>query len=159
MKNKHLTPCLWFDGQAEQAAKFYISVFKNDSKILDTSYYPKEGQEVHHQKEGNVLTVNFELNGQPFMGLNGGPNFKFNESVSFTIPCENQEEIDYYWNALTADGGQESMCGWLKDKFGLSWQVVPTILPKLLQDPQKRGRVMAAFMKMKKFDIEKLKNA
>lgn len=155
---KHLiTPCLWFDKEAEDAAKFYISIFK-DSKINGTSRYGKEGYEIHGQKEGTVMTVDFNLNGQPFIGLNGGPQFKFTEAVSFTIPCDTQEEIDFYWEKLTA-GGEEGPCGWLKDKFGLSWQVVPTILPKLLKDPEKSGRVMNAFMKMKKFDIEKLKNA
>ena len=117
-----------------------------------------QGQDIHKMKEGTVLTVEFTVNGQPFLALNGGPQFKFTEAVSFMIPCEDQEEIDYYWNKLT-EGGEESMCGWLKDKYGLSWQVVPTILPELLKDPVKGSRVMAAFMKMRKFDIEKLKNA
>jgi predicted 3-demethylubiquinone-9 3-methyltransferase (glyoxalase superfamily) len=157
MEKQKITPCLWFDKEAEDAAKFYVSIFK-DSSINNISRYPKEGQEVHGQKEGTVMTVDFTLNGQPFIALNGGPAFKFTEAVSFTIPCETQEEIDYYWNSLTA-GGEESMCGWLKDKFGLSWQVVPTILPKLLQDPAKKDSVMKAFMQMRKFDIEKLKNA
>jgi len=157
MEKHVITPCLWFDKEAEDAAKFYISIFK-DSKINGTSRYGKEGYEIHGQKEGTVMTVDFNLNGQPFIGLNGGPQFKFTEAVSFTIPCDTQEEIDFYWEKLTA-GGEEGPCGWLKDKFGLSWQVVPTILPKLLKDPEKSGRVMNAFMKMKKFDIEKLKNA
>jgi predicted 3-demethylubiquinone-9 3-methyltransferase (glyoxalase superfamily) len=157
MEKHVITPCLWFDKEAEDAAKFYVSIFK-DSKINGTSRYGKEGYEIHGQKEGTVMTVDFNLNGQPFIGLNGGPQFKFTEAVSFTIPCDTQEEIDFYWEKLTA-GGEEGPCGWLKDKFGLSWQVVPTILPKLLKDPEKSGRVMNAFMKMKKFDIEKLKNA
>ncbi|MBL7698069.1 MAG: VOC family protein [Chitinophagaceae bacterium] len=157
MDSKKLTPCLWFDTQAEEAAKFYVSIFK-DSKIGDISRYPKEGSDVHHMGEGTVMTVDFVLNGQPFLALNGGPAFKFNEAISLSIPCETQEEVDYYWNKLT-EGGEESMCGWLKDKYGLWWQVVPTILPELLKDPQKRGRVMSAFMQMKKFDIGKLKNA
>lgn len=158
--DKHkMTPCLWFDKQAEEAANFYVSVFKKDSKLGSISRYPKEGFETHHQNEGTVLTVEFVLNGQPFLALNGGPLFKFNESVSFMIPCESQEEIDHYWIRLTADGGREDQCGWLKDKYGLSWQVVPTILPELLRDPERKGRVMNAFMQMKKFDIEKLKNA
>lgn len=157
MDSKLITPCLWFNKEAEEAARFYVSVFKN-SKIGDISYYPNEGKEVHGQKEGAVLTVDFVLNGQPYIALNGGPAFKFNEAISLSIPCANQEEVDYYWSKLT-EGGEESMCGWLKDKYGLSWQVVPTILPELLKDPQRRGRVMKAFMQMRKFDIEKLKNA
>lgn len=157
MEKQTITPCLWFDKEAEEAADFYVSIFKN-SKVNSVSRYGKEGFEIHHQKEGTAMTVDFTLNGQPFIGLNGGPVFKFTEAVSFTIPCETQEEIDYFWEKLTA-GGQESQCGWLKDKYGLSWQVVPTILPKLLKDPERAGRVMNAFMKMKKFDIETLKNA
>jgi predicted 3-demethylubiquinone-9 3-methyltransferase (glyoxalase superfamily) len=157
MDTKKITPCLWYDREAEEAAKFYVSVFK-DSSINNVSRYGKEGYEVHGQKEGTVMTVEFTLNGQRYLALNGGPQFKFNESVSFMIPCETQEDVDYYWNKLT-EGGQESMCGWLKDKFGLSWQVVPTILPKLLQDPARSERVMKALMQMRKFDIEELKNA
>jgi predicted 3-demethylubiquinone-9 3-methyltransferase (glyoxalase superfamily) len=134
-------PCLWFDGQAQSAADFYCSVFP-DSKIISA----------------NPMAVVFEINGQKFMGLNGGPEFNFNESVSFVVSCETQEEIDYYWNKLT-EGGQESKCGWLKDKFGVSWQIVPTILGQLMNDPEKAPKVMYAFMRMKKFDIEKLKQA
>ncbi|WP_199140785.1 VOC family protein [Pedobacter sp. ASV12] len=141
MKNQ-IYPCLWFDGQAQAAAKFYCTVFK-DSKIT----------------ADNQMVVTFELNGKRFMGLNGGPQFKFNEAVSFVIDCETQDEIDYYWQKLTADGGSEGQCGWLKDKFGVSWQVVPTILPKLLSDPAKTQNVLQAYMKMKKFDIEALQNA
>ena len=139
---KQVYPCLWFDGQAKAGADFYCSVFPN-SKIT----------------EANPMVVTWELNGKKFMGLNGGPQFKFNEAVSFVISCEDQHEIDHYWDKLTSDGGKESNCGWLKDKFGVSWQVVPTILPKLMSDPEKGQRVVQAFMKMKKFDIEKLKNA
>lgn len=157
MDSRKITPCLWYDHEAEEAAKFYVSVFK-DSSINNVSRYGKEGYEVHGQKEGTVMTVEFTLNGQQYLALNGGPQFKFNESVSFMIPCETQEDVDYYWNKLT-EGGEESMCGWLKDKFGLSWQVVPTILPKLLQDPAKSERVMKALMQMRKFNIEELKNA
>ncbi len=135
-------PCLWFDGQAKEAADFYCSIFKN-SKISSE----------------NPMVVIFELDGKRFMGLNGGPHFKFNESVSFVVDCEDQREIDYYWNKLLEGGGKESQCGWLKDKFGVSWQIVPTILGKLMSDPEKSGRVMQAFMQMKKFDIEKLLNA
>lgn len=152
-----ITPCLWFDSQAEEAARFYTSVFKN-SKIENISYYGKEGFEIHGQKEGTVLTVNFRINGQPFTALNGGPLFKFNESVSFQVFCETQEEIDEYWSKLT-EGGEESQCGWLKDKFGVSWQITPSILSELLSDPARAGRVTNAFMQMKKFDIEKLLQA
>lgn len=153
----HFTLCLWFDNQAEEAARFYTSVFKN-SKIENISRYGNEGFEIHGQKEGTVMTVSFTINGQSFTALNGGPLFKFNEAVSLQIFCDTQDEIDYYWNKLT-DGGEESQCGWLKDKFGFSWQVIPSILPELMSDPEKSGRVTAAFLKMKKFDIEKLRNA
>ena len=156
MKNK-IAPCLWFDNQAEEAANFYTSIFRN-SKIKSISYYGKEGYEIHGQKEGTVLTVNFKINGQPFTALNGGPIFKFNESVSFQVFCKTQEEIDNYWSKLT-DGGEEGQCGWLKDKFGVSWQIVPTILSKLMCDPKRAVRVTTALMQMNKFDIEKLKKA
>lgn len=139
---KQMYPCLWFDGQARAAADFYCAIFPN-SKILNDS----------------GMVVNFELNGQFFMGLNGGDRFKFNEAVSYVISCENQEEIDYYWNNLIADGGQEGNCGWCKDKFGFSWQVVPSILGELMSNPEKGQRVVQAFLKMKKFDIEALQNA
>jgi len=152
-----ITPCLWFDNQAEEAANFYTSVFE-DSKIESISYYGKEGFEIHGQKEGTVLTVVFHINGQTFTALNGGPDFRFNEAVSLQVFCETQEEIDYYWSNLT-DGGEEGQCGWLKDKFGVSWQIIPSILPGLLCDPSKAGRVMNAFMQMKKFDIEKIRQA
>jgi predicted 3-demethylubiquinone-9 3-methyltransferase (glyoxalase superfamily) len=135
-------PCLWFDGQARAAAEYYCSIFPN-SKIINDS--------------GAV--VNFEINGQPYMGLNGGNHFKFNEAVSFVITCIDQKEIDLYWNKLIADGGSEGNCGWCKDKFGLSWQVVPAILGELMSNPEKGQRVVQAFLKMKKFDIEMLKNA
>ena len=140
MKNQ-IYPCLWFDGQAKAAAEHYCSIFKN-AKITDE----------------NPMVVNFKVNGQKFMGLNGGPMFKFNEAISFVVDCETQEEIDFYWDKLVA-GGSESQCGWLKDKFGVSWQIVPTVLGKLLSDPEKAQRVVQAFMKMKKFEIEKLLNA
>ena len=140
--NKHMYPCLWFDGQAKEAADFYCTIFPN-SKVTNDS----------------GMVVNFELNGQPFMGLNGGDLFRFNEAVSFVIPCKDQEEIDHYWNSLTSDGGEESQCGWCKDKFGLSWQVVPAILGELMSDPERRHRVTQAFMKMRKFDIQALQNA
>lgn len=135
-------PCLWFDGEARAAADFYCTIFP-DSKIISDS----------------GMVVNFELNGQFFMGLNGGPNDEFNEAVSFVIVCKDQVEIDHYWHKLIADGGEESMCGWCKDKFGLSWQVVPAILGQLMSDPEKGPRVVQAFMKMQKFDIEALQNA
>lgn len=156
MKNQ-ITPCLWFDTQAEEAANFYTSIFKN-SKIETISRYGKEGFEAHGMKEGTVLTVAFQINGQSFTALNGGPIFKFTEAVSFQVFCDTQEEIDNYWNKLT-DGGEESQCGWLKDKFGVSWQIVPSILPELMSDPAKAGRVTNAFMQMRKFDIEKILNA
>jgi predicted 3-demethylubiquinone-9 3-methyltransferase (glyoxalase superfamily) len=155
--NNHLNniiPCLWFENQAEEAVHFYTSIFE-DSKIDSISYYGKEGFEVHGQKEGTVLTVGFQINGQTFTALNGGPIFKFTEAVSFQVFCDTQEQIDYYWRKLS-EGGEEGQCGWLKDKFGLSWQVVPTILPQLMSDPKKASNVMAAFMQMKKFDIQKL---
>ncbi len=158
MSAHSIAPCLWFDKEAEEAVKLYTSVFKN-SKTIQTTYYGKEGFEFHGQPEGTVMTVTFELNGTKFTALNGGPIFKFNEAVSFQIMCDTQEEIDHYWNSLTKDGGQESQCGWLKDKFGVSWQVTPTVLPTLLSDPQKVPRVTNAFMQMKKFDIEALLNA
>ena len=152
-----ITPCLWFDNQAEDAAIFYTSIFKN-SKIENISRYGKEGYEVHGQKEGTALTVAFQINGQSFTALNGGPVFRINEAISFQIFCKTQEEIDDYWVKLT-EGGEEGRCGWLKDKFGVSWQIIPTILPELMVDPGKAGRVMQAFLQMSKFDIEKLKQA
>ena len=146
MKQK-ITPFLWFDGQAEQAAKFYVSVFK-DGKLGKPMLGP----------DGKVLVMSFKIQGQEFDALNGGPQFKFNESVSFTIHCKDQKEVDYYWDKLTAGGGEESMCGWLKDKYGLSWQVVPDVLLELMRGP-KMAKVMEAFMKMRKFDIAALKRA
>ena len=161
MQLKHpLTPCLWFDTQAEDAAKLYCSVFPN-SKITAISRFPEAGQDVHGKPPGSVMVVAFELDGQPFTALNGGPHFKFDEAVSFQIMCETQDEVDYYWNALTKDGGQEGPCGWLKDKFGLSWQVVPSAIPRMMADADasKSARVMNAFMQMKKFDIATLERA
>jgi predicted 3-demethylubiquinone-9 3-methyltransferase (glyoxalase superfamily) len=156
MENQ-ITPCLWFDNQAEEAANYYISVFKN-SRIKRITYYGKEGFDIHGQKEGTVLTVDFEINGNPFTALNGGPVFKFNEAVSFQVFCDTQHEIDNYWYKLT-DGGEEGQCGWLKDKYGVSWQIIPSILPSLISDPVKSERVMKALLQMKKFDIETLKQA
>lgn len=158
---KHaITPCLWFDTQAEEAARFYCSVFKN-SKLGRISHYPNAGQDVHGKPANSVLTVEFELEGMPFLGLNGGPQFKFDEAVSFQVPCKTQDEIDYYWNALTADGGQEGPCGWLKDKFGLSWQVFPDFMGDILTGPDRSAatRVMNAFMQMKKFDMATINKA
>ncbi len=152
-----ITPCLWFDNQAEEAAGYYVSLFKN-SKIIRKSYYTKEGFEIHGRKAGTVMTVDFQINGQPYTALNGGPVFKFNESISFQIFCDTQEEIDYYWSKLT-EGGAEIQCGWVKDKFGVSWQVVPSILSKLMSDPARAERVTKAFLQMKKLDIETLKKA
>lgn len=144
MKGQPITPCLWFDTRAEDAAKYYVSIFPN-SKMGSVSRYPN----------GTVLVASFELNGVPFTALNGGPQFNFSEAISFQIFCETQEEIDHYWDKLT-EGGQGSNCGWLKDKFGLSWQVIPSILPALMSNPESSGRVMKAFLKMKKFDIQQL---
>ena len=158
---KHpLTPCLWFDTEAEEAANFYCSVFP-DSSVTRVSHYPDAGQDVHGKPAGSVMMVAFEINGQPFTALNGGPNFKLDEAVSFQIMCDTQNEVDYYWNALTRDGGQEGPCGWLKDKFGLSWQVVPSVLLRLMSagDPAVSARVMTAFMQMKKYDIATLERA
>ena len=150
-----ITPFLWFDGQAEEAANFYVSLFPN-SRIVKVARYGEAGP----GKQGSAITVAFELDGQEFIGLNGGPNFKFNEAVSFSIDCKSQEEVDHYWNNLT-DGGAESQCGWLKDRYGLSWQVNPTVLGEMLTDPdpQKAGRVMQAMLGMKKIIIADLRRA
>ena len=152
-----ITPCLWFDNQAEEAVYFYTSIFK-DSKIESISRYGKEGHEIHGQKEGSVMSVSFRINGQSFTALNGGPIFKFNEAISLQVYCETQEEIDYFWERLT-DGGQEAQCGWLKDKYGLSWQIIPTILSQLMSDSVRAERVTRTFLQMKKLDIEALKKA
>lgn len=154
-----ITPCLWFDSEAEDAAKLYVSVFPN-SRMGRISRYGKEGHEIHGRPAGSVMTVEFELNRQPFTALNGGPVFKLSEAVSFQVPCETQEEIDHYWSRLGA-GGQEQPCGWLKDRYGLSWQVVPTVLAQMLAsgDGAKAGRVTNAFLKMKKLDIAALRRA
>lgn len=161
MQLKHpLKPCLWFDTEAEDAANLYCSVFPS-SKITAISRFPDAGQEVHGKPAGSVMVVSFSLNGQSFTALNGGPQFKFDEAVSFQISCDTQDEVNYYWNELTKDGGQEGPCGWLKDKFGLSWQVVPSALPRLMSagDPAASARVMNAFMQMKKFDVAALERA
>jgi predicted 3-demethylubiquinone-9 3-methyltransferase (glyoxalase superfamily) len=155
-----ITPFLWFDDQAEEAAKFYVSVFKN-SKIDKITQYPKEAAEKIEREPASVMTVEFTLDGVQFVALNAGPQFKFNESVSFVVNCEAQEEIDYYWEKLSSDGGSTGACSWLKDKFGLSWQVQPRLLIQMLADPDKAKaeRVMNAMMEMEKIDLDKLKAA
>ncbi len=154
-----ITPFLWFDNQAEEAAKFYTSVFKN-SKIENVTRYDEEGSKVSGRPKGSLMTVPFQIEGQEFVALNGGPMFKITEAISFIVNCETQKEVDYYWEKLSA-GGEEVQCGWLKDRFGLSWQVVPTVLTEMLQDkdPQKAQRVMAAMLKMKKIEIADLRKA
>ena len=154
-----ITPCLWFDTQAEAAAKFYTSVFAN-SRIKQISRYGRAGREVHGKEAGSVMVVEFEIEGQTFVGLNGGPHFKFNEAVSFQVMCDTQDEIDHFWGKLS-QGGQEGSCGWLKDKYGVSWQVVPSVLPQMMTDADgaKSERVMNALLKMKKFDLQALQRA
>lgn len=154
-----ITPHLWFDKEAEDAAKFYTSVFKNSS-IGTVSRYPKEGFEVHHMPEGTAMTVTFSLDGQEFMALNAGPVFKFNEAISFIVDCADQAEVDYYWEKLSAHPENEQ-CGWVKDKFGLSWQIVPKQLGELMSNPDKAkaGRVMQAMLQMKKIVIADLEKA
>ncbi len=156
---QRITPCLWYDKNAEEAANFYITVFRN-SKITRVVRFGTAGQEIHGGVPGAVLAVDFELDGQKFSGLNGGPQFKFSEAVSFQVPCETQEEIDYYWSALSK-GGNESNCGWLKDKFGMSWQVFPGKLLDMLRDPDraKADRAMAAMMTMNKIDLAAIERA
>jgi predicted 3-demethylubiquinone-9 3-methyltransferase (glyoxalase superfamily) len=150
-----ITPCLWFDTEGEDAANFYTAAFPN-SKILDVARYGSAGP----RPEGTVMTVSFELDGHEFLALNGGPDFTFSEAISFQVFCKDQEEVDAYWSKLSA-GGEEGPCGWLKDKFGLSWQIVPTVLPQLLgdPDPERAQRVMAAMLKMKKIEIAELEEA
>jgi predicted 3-demethylubiquinone-9 3-methyltransferase (glyoxalase superfamily) len=150
-----ITPCLWFDTAGEEAASFYTSVFPN-SKVVDVAHYGEAGP----RPAGTVMAVSFELNGQKFTALNGGPEFKFSEAISFQVSCENQEEVDAFWSKLT-EGGEEGPCGWLKDKYGLSWQIFPKALPELLGDPvrEKSQRVMAAMLKMKKIDLHALERA
>ena len=151
-----ISPFLWFDSNAEEAANFYVAIFK-DSKVLKIARYGEAGP----GPAGSVMVVNFQIEGQDFIALNGGPLFKFTEAVSFVINCQTQEEVDHYWNKLTAGGGQESQCGWLKDKYGLSWQVTPAILGELLadKDQKKAQRVMQAMLQMKKIDIAALQRA
>jgi predicted 3-demethylubiquinone-9 3-methyltransferase (glyoxalase superfamily) len=158
---QRITPCLWFDDQAQEAVEFYTAIFPN-SKIAKVARYGEAGREAHGRPPGSVMTVAFELDGQAFTALNGGPIFKFNEAISLQINCETQEEVDHYWNKLSKGGDDKAQqCGWLKDKYGLSWQVVPRALVELISDPdpQKSGRVMEAMLKMKKIDIDQLKRA
>lgn len=154
-----ITPCLWFDTEAEAAATFYTSLFE-DSRILHIQHYGEAGHEIHGKPAGSVMTVKFEIAGQPFTALNGGPHFKFTEAISLEVACATQEEIDYFWDKLT-EGGEPGPCGWLKDKFGLSWQIVPTILNEMLtsSDAARREQVMMAFLSMQKFDIATLERA
>jgi len=153
-----ITSMLWFDSQAEEAARFYTSIFK-DSKIKTITHYGDAAAQASGQPKGSVMTVDFEIEGQDFVALNGGPQFKFSEAISFVVNCRTQKEIDEMWAKLTAGGGQPGPCGWLKDKYGLSWQVVPTVLNELMKDPKKSEPVMAAVMKMGKLDIETLERA
>ena len=159
---QRISPCLWFDNQAEEAARFYTSIFRN-SKVGRISRYSATTQAIHPQwgPPGAALVVEFFLEGQPFTALNGGPTFKFTEAISLQVDCNSQEEVDYYWEKLLAGGGSEQQCGWLKDKYGLSWQVVPAQLVDMIVDPdeQKVGRVMAAMLKMVKLEIEPLRKA
>ena len=161
MRNRlqRITPFLWFDQQAEEAANFYVSIFK-DSRIQGVTRYDEEGAKAAGRPKGSVMTVGFELEGQEFTALNGGPHFKFTEAISFVVHCETQAEVDHFWEKLSA-GGQEVQCGWLKDKFGVSWQVVPTVLIEMLQDkdPKKAQAVIAAMLQMKKISIEPLRRA
>jgi predicted 3-demethylubiquinone-9 3-methyltransferase (glyoxalase superfamily) len=156
-----ITPCLWFDDQAEEAAKFYTAIF-NNSKIVSMTRYGEAGHEVHGRPAGTVMTVAFELDGHAFTALNGGPMFKFNEAIPFQVSCETQEELDYYWERLSEGGDREAQqCGWLKDKYGASWQVIPNVLLEMLTNPdsKKSQRVMKSMLRMKKIDIEELKRA
>lgn len=150
-----ITPFLWFDGKAEEATRFYTSIFKN-SKMLSVSRYGEAGP----GPKGSVMTVEFELEGEKFVALNGGPHYTFSPAISFVVNCETQQEVDHYWERLS-EGGEKIQCGWLKDQYGLSWQIVPTVLPELLRDrdPERRKRVMEAMLKMIKLDIEQLKRA
>lgn len=158
--SQKIIPCIWFNDNASEAVKLYTSLFKN-SKINRTSYYTESGKEIHKHNAGDVLTIDFEIEGQKFTALNGGPMFPLSEAVSFQVMCKDQKEVDFFWDKLTANGGQESVCGWLKDTFGLSWQIVPEIMADLLDSPdkEKSERAMAAMMGMKKLDIAALQKA
>ena len=154
-----ITPCLWFDDQAEEAAKFYTSIFPN-SKVVAVTRYGEAGRDVHGRPAGSVMTVEFELGGHTFTALNGGPVFKFNEAISFQVMCDTQEEIDYFWERLSAGGDPKAQrCGWLKDRYGVSWQVVPRGMAEMLKDPVAAKRAMAAVLKMKRLDIAALQKA
>ena len=156
-----ITPCLWFNTQAEEAVQFYTGIFKN-SRVVKVSRYGEAGREIHGKAPGTVMVVAFELDGQTFTALNGGPLFKFNEAISFQVNCDNQEQVDYYWEKLSAGGDKKAQqCGWLKDKFGASWQIVPRVLVEMVSDPdlEKSGRAMTAMLQMKKLDIAELKRA
>ena len=158
---QRIAPCLWFDNQAEEAAKFYTGIFKN-SKIVETSRYGEAGRDVHRRPPGSVMTVAFELDGQAFTALNGGPMFTFNEAISLQVYCDTQEEVDHYWQKLSQGGDPKAQqCDWLKDKYGVSWQVVPKVLPDLIKDPDsaESQRAMEAVLRMKKFDIAELQRA
>lgn len=152
-----ITPFLWFDNNAEEAVNLYVSLFKN-SRVGTSTRYSDEVSEAAGRPKGSVMTIEFQLEGQNFMALNGGPHFKFTEAVSLMVHCDTQEEIDKFWEKLS-EGGEKSQCGWLKDRFGLSWQIVPTVLGELMKDPEKSKRVMAALLKMNKLDIKTLKQA
>ena len=159
--SQRIAPCMWFDHQAEEAAAFYVSVFKN-SKVVSVTRYPKAGQEIHKQAPGSVMTVEFELDGQPFTALNGGPDFKFNEAISLQVSCKNQEEIDHYWDKLSKGGDPKAQqCGWLKDRYGLSWQVIPATITEMFKDheSEKAQRAMEAMLRMKKINIKELERA
>ena len=161
MISQRLTPCLWFDSEAEDAARYYVAIFKS-SRIIAITRYPSAGQEVHHRSPGSVMVVSFELDGHSFTALNGGPVFKFNEAVSFQVNCNSQKEIDYYWEKLGAGGDPKAQqCGWLKDKYGLSWQVVPEGMCEMLKDAESPGaqRAMNAMLQMKKIDMNALQRA
>ena len=161
MSIKRISPCLWFDTQAEEAARFYVSVFKN-SRIAAVTRFPDAGNEIHGKPAGSVMVVDFELNGQPMTALNGGPQFTFSEAISLQVECETQEEIDYYWNALSEGGDPRAQqCGWLKDKYGLSWQVIPSGMSEMMKDhgSGEAKRAMSAMLQMKKIDIGALRRA
>ncbi len=155
-----IIPTLWFDNEAQEATDFYVSIFDN-AKVLNIDRYGEESSKVSGKPKGSVMTVNFQIEGQEFIALNGGPEFKFSEAVSFLINCKDQEEVDYYWEKLTSEGGQESVCGWLKDKYGVSWQVVPTVLDEMIRDKdtKRAERVMKAMLQMKKIEIKALREA
>ena len=156
---QRITPFLWFDKNAEEAVRFYVSVFKN-SRIGQITHYTKESSDASGQQQGSVMTIAFELDGQPFTAINGGPHFKFNEAISFVVNCESQDEIDYYWEKLGEGGDPKShVCGWLKDRFGLSWQITPSELPELMSTPGKTAAVMKEVLRMKKIDLATLRRA